>query len=506
MASALEVCHAAFARLRARRQLVKSFPKSLDKLPAPCLGLLLLFLAIASLEARRENREEFPAPFTPYGIAYDGGNFWYSDIRAQQIVRIPLVGSTASPQRVSIGDRRIYGMAFNPWDGSLYLGIEKGALRISPLSGGIEARLRLPVDRVAGIAFGPDFWYLLEKGTGSIHVFDPQLQRTVSQLRTGIVGLRDLTYYRDSLWATDPDRGLILRFSPLNGGLTGSLVAPEAGARGLTFADGRLWVVFRGKNAIVRVSFAEQRYFILSGEQRYRMRVRVRFNLPEEGYQGRIVVLQPPNTLTQQISGLRAVSTGWENRDFTASGERVFELARRSSGRVELEYEFNVTVRNVRYLIPPDLRAEPEALRSSPAYYYFGSDEADFNDAGLFERLRSNIVAGPIDGDQLEEIGAAGRWVRLLDLGPAGEARPAEQRFGREAYVPGVGWLPLDQVDAQSEGRVFERNARTIELYRQPDREASGQSAVFLIPAGPVSGARRMRALPATVTAIPVTR
>ncbi|MBX7058092.1 MAG: hypothetical protein K1X75_08485 [Leptospirales bacterium] len=471
---------------------------------AASTSLLIQALLPVDLAARRPAVEEYPAPFTPYGLAYDGGNFWYSDIRAQQIVRIPLAGSNAQPQRVSMGDRRLYGMAFNPWDGSLYLGVENGALRISPLSGGIDARLRLPVSRVAGIAFGPDLWYLLEKGKGIIHLYDPQLQRTISQLHTGRPELRDITYYRESLWATDAERDLVLRLSPGDGALTGSLVTPASGPRGLTFADGQLWVVFRGTNTLQRVSFAEQRYFILSGEERYRIRVRLRFQSPESGVQGRIIVLQPPNTSNQQVSGVRAITPGWENRDFTASGERVFEMRRRTTGAVEFEYEFNAAVRNIRYLIPPDFRPEAEALRNGPAYYYYDGTESAFNDPGVFERLR--LQAGAATEPSIRQAGAAARWQRLLELGPRGAAQTPRQVNTVEAYLPGLGWLPINRSDASSEGRVYERNARVIELFRQPDLLAEGQSAAFIVSEGTVSGSRKMIALPATVSAIPVSR
>lgn len=478
--------------------------------PARALGRLLALAGtaglvwIAGLGARELDQEEFPAPLLPYGLTYDGGNFWYSDIRAQQIVRVPLAGSTAPAARFSIGNRKIYGLRFNAWDGSLYLGVERGLLQISPLSGGVERSIPIPsIPRIAGAAFGPDLWYLLEKDSGIIHYYDPGLARVISSLRTGNADLRDLTYYRDRLWATDGKNGVILRYSPESGELTGSLVAPDNQLRGLTFADGQLWIVYRTRNSLLRVPIAESRHYIMSGEERFRLLVRIRFTLPPEGVEGRIIALQPPNTLAQQTSGVRAISNGWENRNFTASGDRVFELTRVVSGAVTLEYECTVRVRNIRFYFGADFEAQPESLRASPAAYYFDGDEAAFNQGDPATGLRAGVLSNPPAeelGDRLRASNLPVRWVREQRLAPRGETRPPEYRTRLEAYVRGAGWVPLDWPETDNaERRIFERSARNIEIYRQPDIQAAGESAVYLISNGVVSGARRMQAIPARV-------
>ena len=301
-----------------------------------CLAGAIVLGQAWPLAAQRSEvrREEIPAPFLPYGLAYDGASFWYSDLRSRSVVRVPLTsGGGERPRRFSVGNRRIYGLDYELRSASLYLGVERGLLRINPLSGGVEQSIPIPdVPRVAGVAFGPDLWYLLEKGAGVIHYYDPELGRVISRLQTGRPELRDVTYYRNNLWATDAGEGLILRYNPDTKELSGALKGPHQDLRGIAFADGQLWMVYRGRNSLLRVPYTEDRFYLASGEQRYRVRVRVRFRIPPEGAGGRVIVLQPPNTVSQRVRGVRAITPGWTNRSFLASGERVFELGRAAPG------------------------------------------------------------------------------------------------------------------------------------------------------------------------------
>ena len=143
---------------------------------------------------------ELPGSKSAYGLTHDGNNFWFSAPEERRLYRVSMKGEVSS---FFIANIRMYGLKYNPANGLLYLGSERKILRINPITGGINDSIPVPVKRIAGIGIGPQLLYLLEKGNGIIHYFDPGLGRIIDSLHTGNHDLRDIAIYHGYFWLTD---------------------------------------------------------------------------------------------------------------------------------------------------------------------------------------------------------------------------------------------------------------------------------------------------------------
>ncbi|MBI3395642.1 MAG: hypothetical protein HY042_07400, partial [Spirochaetia bacterium] len=296
--------------------------------------------------------------------------------------------------------------------------------------------------------------------------------------------------------------GILYRFSPDRKVLTGSLRGPLDELRGLTFAEGQLWIVNRKRQTLERLPYTETDRYIASGEHKYSLRVKVTFSAPPRPG-GRILVLTPPSTESQKTRGISALSPGWSFDSFTASGERVFSRENGLPGeRITLEYKASITAQNVRYLVPDDYAPGPEKTDGNAAlsYFYDGSERSFQND-DPYVTLKALLIAYKLpinDTDKLlydlKKSSLPARWTRLFKLKDAKFTPVLEAH----AYLRGLGWIPVNP-DTEGRLRVFERKEETIEIYREPDRKASGASAVYHVSADTASGAREMTSIPAIV-------
>ena len=442
--------------------------------------LLLFFILILNDPAHSQVRrrlEEWPAPIAPYGITYDGTNFWYSDGQSRKIVRIPPSGR---PDTFFIGNRKIFGISFNGTDGHIYAGSEGHLLRINPVAGGVEEGVSIPLPEIAGAAFGPGIWYVLEKGTGKIHLFDPSLGRILSSFDTGHTDARDIALYRGYLWVSDGESGIIFRFRASDGRRSGSLRGSVKNLRGLCFAEGQLWVVNRDEKKIQRMPYTETDRFIAGGEKRYMVHVSMTFQVPAT-MNGRVLILQPPNSEAQKARSVRALTAGWNDRTFTSSGERAFsrEFGEKDNRNVSFEYECLILVQNVRYFVPEDYVFAPESIETSAARYFI-EDEDDLNAPSPPASIRQikNIANERFSQDLWNEARQKNipiRWTAAFTPGEAKELSPPVS----EIYVRSFGWVPLPPEPGDREIRNFARNLDRVELYRMPDEKASGISPVF---------------------------
>jgi len=457
----------------------------------------------SELTAQSRRVEELPASRTPYGITYDGNNFWYNDPRTKRIYQVSPRGRVRS---YLLGNIRMYGLAFNRETGRLYMGSRRRLVLINPVTGNREDSVRLPMARVAGVAFGPGVWYILEKGTGDIHYYDPELGRVISSIRTGNRELRDIAFHRGNLWTADGKNGVIYRYNATDKTLTGSLRAPVDKLRGLCFRDGQLWIVNRPRHSLNRLPFSETAAYTLSGERRYRVDVTVRFTAPPLA-KGHVIVLYPPRTPAQKFYDVNFNRSGpWKNRYYLASGTRVFSRVLSGgtgSVRMSFRYDFGVTRGAARYFIPRSYKPGREDLSESPAYFFTRLSDKKFNEAAPFREFASALEShfaqanAPSAGliALLRRKRVPARWLM---------SKQAGNKNGKivqkaEAYLRGFGWIPADAPAKKEFGgtRAQIRDHDEILLARQPDIRARGAGLVYHIPSGPVSGARDMRALPA---------
>ncbi len=468
---------------------------------------LLIFLFLISGVLFAQGRDEYPAPGRPYGLTYDGANFWYSDPISRKVVRVPESGP---PQGFYLGNRHIYGIQFNPDDGHVYVGSDRNILKIHPVSGGIAGQIPVRVEQVAGLALGPDLWYLLEKNTGIVYFYDPRLERIISSFETGLKEASDISLNGNAVWITDGAGGSIYRFDLDTKNITGIVPGPVPEMRGLSFNRSQLWIINRKKQVIQRLSFLEADQYIASGDQKYRLLVKIKINLPGGLTGGNLVLLQPPNSEHQSVSSLRFKDREWSDFNFLGSGARVFAkaLTANTPRAQAFEYECTVTARNVRYLITSAQKFAREEPGTSPARFFFTGGEGAFNDGDPREKLQAifskNIAPGQDQAAGHDRLRAEldgnlpAYWSALYRFEQDKFAGPA---FTTSAYLRNFGWVPLSvPADDPNGMRRFSRAMEFVELYRMPDSQARGQSIAYHVDAAAVSGARAMTAIPASVT------
>ncbi len=450
-------------------------------------------LALSVLWADKRS-ETLPASRTVYGLTYDGTNFWYSDPAERSLVRI---GPTGRPQRFPLGTLEFRGMAFNTTDGFLYVASERKVLRVNTVTGGLDQQIPVPVGSIAGIGFGPNAWYLLEKETGIVHFFDPKLLQVVSTFRTKVDTPYDLTVHRGNIWVSDGKHGILYRFSPDTQKLTGSVRGPIDNLRGITFADGQLWMANRERAQLERLPYTETERYIASGEKKYTLKVKISFTSPAVPARF-FIAMAPPNTESQRARNINVKSPLWKFESFTASGEKVFTLPATLPGTSNtLEYEVAVVAQNVRFLLPPDYAPGEEKLEGRNAVYFVES-ESDFQKARvreiLLRHLRKERPAQ--DGELTSLLQKSGIPARSAGIFTIQNAKAAPKNEA-QMYLRNFGWVPVS-VDREMDLSIFERRDDTVELYRQPDIQAGGLSAVYAVPGEP-GGARRMTPVAADV-------
>lgn len=455
--------------------------------------ILGVFAALTVLWADKRS-ESFPASRTVYGLTYDGTNFWYSDPSERSLVRI---GPTGRPQRFPLGTLEFRGMAFNTTDGFLYVASERKILRVNTVTGGLDQQIPVPVASIAGIGFGPNAWYLLEKDTGIVHFFDPKLLQVVSTFRTKIETPFDITVHRGNIWLSDGKHGILYRFSPETQKLTGSVRGPIENLRGVTFAEGQLWMANREKAVLERLPYTETERYIASGEKKYTLKIKITFTSPAVPARY-FIAMTPPNTESQRARNIAVTSPGWKFESFTASGEKVFTLPATLPGTNNtLEYEAAITAQNVRFLLPNDYSPPDEKLEGRTAAYFMES-ESDFQKARVKEVLARFLKTEkpPANGELaalLQKNGVPARTAGIFIIQNA----KAVQKSEAQAYLRNFGWVPVS-VDKESDLSIFERRDDTVELFRQPDIQAQGLSPIYAV-AGEPGGARKMTSVPATV-------
>ena len=515
----------AIFRLSIRPKKQKQYSGYLRKFYTPLRPLLTclfifgaLFPSCRPAEAQSRNVEELPADVGAYGLTYDGTSFWYSNPRTRRVYRVTRSARTSG---YFVGNIRMYGMGYNPLDGFIYLGSSRRLIRINPATGAIENSIPVPVERVAGIAFGNDVWYLLEKGTGTIYFYNPELGRNIDSLITRKPELRDLAASRGYLWASDGKSGIIYRYRIEDRSLAGSISGPTRELRGLCFREGQLWVIRRGKSVvdIKRLPYTENDHYIISGEKTYKVRVKLSVRLPPRKRSGFLIVPQPPRNLTQTPRGIKTPDNSWSKRFSIASGERVFSRkipASPAGGeKIEFAYEYRVTLNNIRFFLPKDFRPEEEDLDTSDAYYYSELDPEDFNKGNPFADLKTVLKsfagrdrkASSYLFEALRKKGAAVRWVELYR--PGNKTGPAESFRAAEVYIRNLGWLPLSlPLEDARNLQVYSRDDRTIQLYRLPDGRARGISPVYFGEGDSVGELRELKAITArpSVDVIPLNR
>lgn len=375
-------------------------------IPARSLRLLLsaivAFLLLADPSLSDQDRG-FPVPGVPYGLAHDGQFFWFTELTGRKLYR---ADSRGRLQSYFYGNRYIYGIRYSPYDGYIYAGSRQCYYRYNPITGKQMDRISVPVDRVAGIAFGPGVLYFLEKGNGKVHVYSPDAGRVLYTGSTGIREARDIAFHRGQIWITEGNTGLIHRFEPDGFQPTGSLEAPSRTLRGLTFVNGELWILDRDGLRLEPVFFSEGPNFIAGQEKNHSLLYRVK----RSNDQKTLLILLPASNRGQRAGS--PLLSGNYDVSYLSDGTRIVIIPPlpEGAGPSEIEFRLPVSLRSVHYLYGAE--DAPKRTEQQGCYVPVKQGPVDMDALecrNLYQKEREPVIPGPA------ETVAGGRSMEFLD-------------------------------------------------------------------------------------------
>ncbi|TGK21168.1 hypothetical protein EHO61_04765 [Leptospira fluminis] len=437
------------------------------------LSFILILFSFPQLGAQEEADLDIQLTENPYGLSYDGTNFWFVDSKRRAIFK---VDPTGRQEVFNLGIPFLSGLNFDTREGKVFVAAKRVILKVEPNTGGVTDRISVPIDKIGGIANFQNYLYILDADSGKVSVYDKGTQTILGGFLTDRAGPKDICYARNSIWISDSSDGNIYRYDPNNGRITGSVRSPAKDVRGLAILGSRIFVVDRTSKEVKKISFVETDRFLASGEATYLVDVKLTYNLDEPSLMGGTLgLLPPPTTEHQRIRNLKAKDPKFKG-DFVSG---VRGLAKKlglddRKGNHTLEYQFEARTTNVRFYIMDEFLQKKEEIPAdlSPFQKTKISVKEKAGNYFIDKIFDSRLFRSDWDGlkKSLLDGGVPIRPVRTVVL-----SNPASPVFkdALEAYVPGFGWIPLSSVKPESveSSRTYQKSEEVLDLYRS---ESSG--------------------------------
>ncbi|EQA44553.1 hypothetical protein LEP1GSC050_3338 [Leptospira broomii serovar Hurstbridge str. 5399] len=432
---------------------------------------LFLFLSafhLATLVAQEEVDLEIPLTDSPYGLSYDGTNFWFADSKRRAIFK---VDPTGRQEVFNLGIPFISGLSFDSREGRVFVAAKRVILKVEPNTGGVTDRIAIPIDKIGGIASFQNYLYVLDADTGKVSVYDKGTQSIIGGFLTDRTSPKDICYARNSIWVTDSSDGNIYRYDPANGRITGSIRTPTKDIRGLAIIGSKIFVVDRTSREIKKISFVETDRFLASGESTYLINVKIKFNLNEASLVGGALgLLPPPTTEHQRIRNLKSKDPKFKG-DFVSGARGLSKKLGIDDpkGNQTLEYQFEARTTNVRFYVMDDFIQKKEEIPTDLSPFVKTSISVkDKNgtyfidkifDARLFRTDWESFKKALLDA------GLPVRSVRTLVL--SNQSSPVF-KDALDAYIPGFGWVPLSSIKPETveSSRTYQKSEEVVDLYR----------------------------------------
>ncbi|PJZ71033.1 hypothetical protein CH373_00425 [Leptospira perolatii] len=431
-------------------------------------GLLIFCLLISNGWAQEEKDIDIQLTENPYGLSYDGTNFWFADSKRRALIRVDPLGRQ---EAFNLGIPFISGVTFDSREGRVFVAAKRVILKVEPNTGGVTDRIQVPIDKIGGVASYQNYLYILDSETGKISIYDKGTQTILGGFLTDRAEPRDLCFARDSLWVTDSSDGNIYRYDPANGRITGSVRTPSKDIRGLAIIGSKMYVIDRTSREVKRVSFVETDRFLASGESTYVVQVKITFSLNEPSIVGSSLgLLPPPTTEHQRIRNWKTKDPKFKN-DFVLG---VRALSKKLSiddprGSQTIDYHFEARTTNVRYYIGDDFLKKKEEIPE---------DLAPFTKQKIPVKEKSgNYFIDKIYDARLFRADWEGLRKALLDNGIP--VRPTKTilltkpeipalKDTTDAYVPSYGWVPLSTIKPETfeSSRAYQKAENLVDLYR----------------------------------------
>ncbi len=433
------------------------------------------------LNSQEEGEVDIQLTENPYGLAFDGTNFWFADSKRRAIIK---VDPTGRQQAFNLGIAFIAGLNFDPREGKLFVATKRLVLKVEPNTGGVTERIAVPIDKIGGIANYQNYLYILDSDTGKITVYDKGSQAFLGGFLTDRAEPKDICFARDSLWITDSSDGNVYRYDPTSGKITGSIRSPSKDIRGIAILGSRIYVVDRTSREVKKISFVETDRFLSSGETTYLINIKLKYSLDDPSLVGGTLgLLPPPTTEHQRIRNLKT-------KDPKYKGDSVMGVRALSKklgiddprGAQTLEYHFEARTTNVRYYVIDDFLKKKEEIPSDLAP--FAKNKVTVKDkTGTYfidKIFDARLFRSDLEGlkKSLSDSGLPIRPVRTLSL-----SSPASPVFKDtlDIYIPGFGWVPLSSVKPEKieSSRSYQKGEDMVDLFRSEGWSALPSPLLF---------------------------
>ncbi|PJZ27536.1 hypothetical protein CH352_08355 [Leptospira hartskeerlii] len=430
---------------------------------------ILIFLVISlSVHSQEEGDVDIQLTDNPYGLSYDGTNFWFADSKRRAIIRVDPSGRQ---EAFNLGIPFIAGLNFDPREGKLFVASKRVVLKVEPNTGGVTERIQVPIDKIGGIANFQNYLYILDSDTGKVSVYDKGTQSFFGGFLTDRSEPKDICFARDSLWITDSSDGNVYRYDPTSGKITGSIRSPSKDIRGIAILGSRIYVVDRTTREVKKISFVETDRFLASGEATYLINVKIKYSLDETTLVGGVLgLLPPPTTEHQRIRNLKT-------KDPKFKGDMVMGVRALSKklgiddpkGPQTLEYHFEARTTNVRYYVLDDFLKKKEEIPIDLAAFTKNRVSVKEKTGNFFldKIFDARLFRSDWDGlkKSLLDSGLPVRPVKSLVFN--GNSNPSFKDT-LDIYIPSFGWVPLASVKPEKieSSRAYQKAEDMVDLFR----------------------------------------
>lgn len=433
--------------------------------------LILLAFSLGTLYA--EDVEEYLLSDSPYGLTYDGTNFWYIDTKRRAMYRIDELGRQ---EVFNLNIAKLSGISFDSREGKLFIAAPRMIIKVEPNTGGVTERIPVPIDKIGGIASVGTVLYILNAENGKISIYDKATNLISGGFLTDRSEPKDLCYSRDSLWVSDSADGNIYRYDVNTGKITGSIKSPGKDIRGLVFIGSKLWVVDKDEKKAKRINYIETDRFIASLEKEYSFDVEVSFSLNDPSIAGgELAILLPPLTEHQRVRSVKSnddrFKQGFAVNDIRALIKNL--TIGDITGKQTVNYSFSVRTQSLRYYITEEYLNKKENFPFDIATYQKNPEAAKgkreiFFVTKLFDARLYNSTFTGMFGNLL----AAGFPVKpaITVIVNNNETRLSHKGY---VFILSYGWVPINEVKLLSgEGSLsFISQENSIDLVHSPSFE-----------------------------------
>jgi|JI8StandDraft_1071087.scaffolds.fasta_scaffold14396_2 hypothetical protein len=428
----------------------------------------IIFLLLLAFPAFAQESKEYKLTDKAYGLAWDGGNFWFIDTSRRALIKINEIGEQ---EIYNLGLANLRGISFDQREGRLLVVAPKLIMKIDPNTGGITDKLTIPIQNIAGIASVGNFYYLLDLETSKVQIYDKASAFMVGGFFTDRTRPRDLCFGRDSIWISDSSDNSIYRYDVKTGKITGSIKTNLKSIRGVLLSGSKLWVVDRESHEIKNIPFVETERFIASGEEEYSLEVSLKFKIETVSIsKAQIAIVHPPSNEGQRIRSVKFTDASYKPAFIQRNRVHLKKMSiEDTTGEQIIKYKFTSKNQFIKYYVGDDYLDKEVSYPPDISHYYDKSKENPKSvTRDYIEMLNSIRLQNPDSNNFRANLLAQGipsmpyRMIRF----EKGKAMATED--ATMIFVLGYGWVPIANIPVTpvSDKRYFEKKETDLILFQ----------------------------------------